>query len=97
MGNIMSHRYKKLDKKCFYCRRYLPQELIAENDTSISTHYNTCKLCYNTKKKLIKNYVSKYRKYPSLDELNFIESNLIDILKDFSKNDLDKIDYDKIV
>jgi len=93
----MSHKYQKLDKKCFYCKRYLPKELIVIDDTSNANLYKVCKLCYNTKKKLIKNYVFKYRKYPSLDELHFIESNLIDLLKDFSKKDLDKIDYDKIV
>jgi len=92
MGNLISKKYYKLEKKCIYCKRYLPNELITNEN-----HMDICKLCNNTKKKLIKNYVAYHRKYPSAGELIIIEGNLMDLLKDFSKEDLDKIDYNKIL
>ena len=46
---------------------------------------------------MIKNYVAKYRKYPSNGELLVIEANLKDLLKDFTKEELNKIDANEIV
>lgn len=99
MGNSHSNKkYQKLEKKCFFCLRKLPLELLTNDDTTnIYNNYTICHLCLNTKKRMIKNYVAKYRKYPSNGELLVIEANLKDLLKDFTKEELNKIDANEIV
>lgn len=97
MGNSHSNKYQKLEKKCFFCLRKLPLELLTVDDTSIHNNYTICHLCLNTKKRMIKNYVAKYRKYPSNGELIIIEGNLRELLKDFTIEELNKIDANEIV
>lgn len=86
MGNSHSNKYQKLEKKCLFCQRKLPLESLTYDDTSNNNTYKICHLCLNTKKSMIKNYVAKYRKYPSNGEILVIEGNLRELTQDFNKN-----------
>ena len=92
MGNSIPTK-----NKCHFCLRKLPINKLTIDDTASDNNYQICNLCLNTKKRLIKNFVSQYRKYPSNGEIYVIECELRDILKGFSLSELDKIDFKDIV